>query len=292
MTTFTSTQAQNACDNLGKLVIDAAALLPSSTATLTTDLATEITRIQALTDQLANPTLGAGWNIETLTAANQGTPASKMLTWVANLNYAALINSNGPWYALDALDYLADQISTYTGLSDFLVGLAVTVDVYFADTYNAWCLAVASGAYVRRWGTNTTPKVIPATQVFVHTNVDDIQHWTASGATTGTLVAGAGVLAKLTGGNTVPGGGVLEAYAGGTIGAASYTITATYNKLDGTGTATVTFTIPSATTVNTVFTPGGTVNAASIVSIAVTTGSATAADIIKFRVKPVRSITA
>ncbi|MBA3826672.1 MAG: glycoside hydrolase family 16 protein [Ktedonobacterales bacterium] len=299
---FANTDCQSACDNLGKAMIDTVtALVPSSaniTAVLTTDLNTQTARIASFGDQTVQSVLQPAWKSEQRSIAG-GTavanlPNGKIATLLNQITYAYLLQ-NGFYAALDALDFVCSQTgAAYAGLPAFLVGQNVLVDQYFADAYNQWALNVVSGAYVRLYGSNNNPAQIAATQVFPHANVDSLNVWTATGATTGNLTAGTATLAgaKLAGGIATPGGGTLEAYAGGTIGASSYTITATYTNMAGTTGQTVTFTIPSGSALNTVFTPGAAVQALSIQSIAVTVGSATNADIIKFRLKPVRVIAA
>lgn len=294
--TLTTGQVTAAADNLGKLIIDANALINPATSGLVTDLTTEVTRIQALTDSIVNPTLGQAWYIEQQTAVQQGTPAGKLISWLAAVTYANLIASNGPFYAWDALDYVCSLSTTggaNTGLASFLVNNALVVDQYSADSFNAWVNAVNNGSYLRRYGTLAAVAIASA-QVFPHANVDYVNQYAATGATTGNLTTGTQTLigAKTSGGNTAPGGGILECYCSGSIGASSYTITVTYTKNDGTAGQTMTFSITANATNNTVFTPSGSNDVGSIQSVAVTSGSATSGDILRFRLKPVRAITA
>lgn len=296
MTTFTGAQGQAAIDNLGFVANAIKTQLGNiSTSAIATNLATEITRIQALTDALVNPVLGSGWEIEQSTATQGGLPAGKTLSWMAGLVYSALVNQYPMTEACDRLDYICSQISNYTGLADFLVGNAVLIDQYSADMFNGWVALVNAGGLPRKWGT-LTPKLVPSTSIFPHSNVDTLNTWTATGATTGTLAAGSQTLAGaiITGGNSTPGGGVVEGYAGNGIGAGSYTLTVTYVKIDGTTGQTFTLAVVGNATNNTIFTPTPNPgpNLASITSIAVTTGSANVGDVIKFRLKPVRAITA
>lgn len=302
--TFANNDCTNAVDNLGKALIDAVtAIVPSSanvTAVLTTDLGTETSRIASLGDQTVQSVLQQAWKAEQRSAAG-GTnlanlPNGKLAQILQQMTYAYLLQ-NGTFLAWDALDFVCSQTSqAYAGLAAFLVGQGLVADQYSADAFNQWCLSVAAGTWARVFGTTTTPTQIAAAQVFPHVNVDTLNQWTATGASTGTLVAGTQTLAgaKLSGGLVAPGGGTVEAYAGNGIGASTYTITVTYtNNLAVTG-QTFTVAVPSGTTNNTVLTPTPNPgpNVASIQSIAVTTGSATSGDVVKFRLKPVRAIAA
>ncbi len=296
MATFTTTQFNAAIDNMGQFMVDAAATLPTTSGinTASGDLTTEITRIQALTDNLVQPALLEAWTIEqrTIAASTGGTfaPTGRTLAYLNGVLYAALL-ANGPYNMCDALEFVCNNTGTNTGVIAFMTANSLTCDVYSADVFNSFVNAVSAGAYQRKFGTGT-PAKIASTQIFPHTNVDYINQWVSSGTTLGSLNAGTASLAALAGGVAIPGGGTLEAYAGALIGASSYTITATYTNIAGATGQTVTFTIPSASATNTVFVPGATVQAASIQSIAVTTGTGTSGDKINFRLKPIRTITA
>lgn len=292
MATLTATQCQAACDNLAVLVADATVGQPTSAqiAQIVTDANTELTRILAFTDTLVGPAMSRGWARVARSAAVGNLGASRLLTAMNALGYGYVL-TNGPFEACDTLDFSAANTTGNTGLANFLANNSILVDQYFADLFNQFVQAVSAGAYIRDVGTNALAK-IPSSSIFVHANADYVNQWTATGASTGTLVAGNTTLATATGGNTTPGGGTLEAYAGNAIGASGYTIQATYTSIAGTTNQTVTFTVPASAAANTVFTPGASVQAASIQAITVTAGSATSGDIIRFRLKPARAITA
>lgn len=298
--TFTSTQCQNAIDNLGQVIIDALATQLNAGAGLTTvsnDFGTEITRILALTDQIAEPALSTGWTRaqrQPSAAVGSSLLAGKLMIYLVSQSYANLLN-NGPFEACDVLDFICSQVAGSTGLANFLANNAVLVDQYSADVFNAYVTAVTSGAFTRLQGIGTTPVKIPATSVFPHSNVDTLNVFTTTSTSAGTLAAGTQSLASISGGNTTPGGGTLECYAGNTIGGASgnYTITVTYTSIAGLAAQTLTFTITKASTSGTVMSPSATVQALSIQSVAITAGAANGAgDILNFRLKPVRTIAA
>jgi len=292
MATFTTTQCNTMCDNIAQTITDALALLPANITGINTDYATEVTRIQSFTDSLAQSVLESAYTIEQRTSALANLASGNLITWLSTITYTTLLQK-GPGFILDALDFVCSQVSANTGLANYLLNNTLVVDQYFADAFNQFCLNVASGAFARRYGTSV-PAPIPSAQIFTHANVDTLNVWTATGASTGNLTAGTASLAVKSGGITAPGGGTVEAYAGGTIGASTYTITVTYTNNLGVAGQTFTVAVPSGTTVNTVLTPTPNPgpNVASIQSIAVTTGSATNADIVKFRLKPVRVIAA
>lgn len=292
MATLTTGQCTAACDNLAQVIADAVASVPTSSqlTTLTADLTTEITRIQALTDALAQTTLERAWTREARTTPLGNLLAGRLITYLSTMSYAAILQ-NGPFEALDALDFLCSQVGANTGLASFLANNSLAVDHYFADLFNQFAITVASGAYVRFYGTSV-PAKIPSSSVFPHASVDYVNQWTATSASAGTFALGTATLAALTGGNTAPGGGTLEAYAGSTIGASSYTVTVTYTTVGGTAGQTVTCAVVASATANTVCTPGASVQASSIQSVAVTTGSATNGDVLRFRLKPIRTVTA
>lgn len=302
--TLANSDCTNAVDNLGKAMIDAVtAAVPAGaniTAVLTTDLGAETSRIASLGDQTVQSVLQQAWKAEQRSVAG-GTnlanlPNGKMAQLLQQLTYGYLLQ-NGFFEAWDALDFVASQTSqAYAGLAAFLVGQGLVVDQYSADAFNQWCAAVAAATWPRVFGTVITPAKIASAQVFPHSNVDSLNVWTATGATTGNLTAGTQTLAGaiLAGGLVAPGGGTVEAYAGNAIGAAAYTLTVTYtNNLGATG-QTFTVAVTASAPINTVFTPTPNPgpNVASIQSIAVTTGSQTSGDIIRFRLKPVRVIAA
>lgn len=290
---LSSGTVQTICDNIAQIMVDAYATQPSSTATVSSDLAAETARINALTDTLVQGALGNAWSTEQRSGSSWGTqlPNGILLTYLNAQTYQTLINK-GPFYIIDALEWLSTQTSANRAdLLAFLVANSVVVDQYFADVFNAFQALVKSGNWVRRYGTSV-PSAIPATQVFTHANVDSLNTFTLTSGSTGTLAAGTASLAAIAAGGSAPGGGVLEAYAGNNIGASGYTITVTYTSLSGATGQTMTFTIGSGATTNTVFTPSGTNNVASIQSVAITSGTGTNGDIIKFRLKPVRAIAA
>lgn len=284
---------QTLVDNIAQIMVDSFATQPSSTTTVSTDLAAETARINALTDTLVQGALGNAWSTEQRTGGTWGTqlPNGILLAYLNAQTYQTLINK-GPYFVIDALEWLSTQTSANRAdLLAFLVANSILVDQYFADVFNAFQALVKSGNWIRRYGTSV-PSAIPATQVFTHANVDSLNLFTLTGASAGTLTAGTASLAAIAAGGSAPGGGVLEAYAGNAIGASGYTITVTYTSLAGVAGQTMTFTITANATSNTVFTPSGTNNVASIQSVAITTGTGTTGDIIKFRLKPVRAIAA
>lgn len=299
MATFTQAQAQAAVDNLGQMMVDAATALPTSTevTTVSTDMSTEVTRIQALSDTLVQSILLSAYTNEQRTTALGGAGSSvttgRLLNWLTTVELWSTAIQNGPFGICDALEFICSEVGSNTGLANFLYNNSTLVDVYTADIFNQFASAVASGSYIRKYGT-TIPAKIPSASVFPHTNVDYINTFTTTSTTAGTLTTGTAALAALAGGGvTVPGGGTLEAYAGDTIQAASYTITVTYTNMAGVTGQTVTFAIVGGTTQPNVFTPGASVQAASIQSVAITTGTATGAgDIVRFRLKPERVIAA
>lgn len=292
MATFATSDCQNACDNLGYCILTVAAALPtaSTISTLQTNLGTEITRINALSDQFVQSTLERAWLKEQRATQIGLLQTGRVINWLNTALYANLL-ANGPFEACDALDLACSQVSPNTGLANFLANNNLMIDQYTADVFNQFVSSVISAAYIRSLS-NTTPAAIAAANIFTHSNVNDLYHWTASGASSGTLVAGTGSLAANTGGSAVPGGGTLECYAGNGIGNSAYTITVTYTRLYDGSSQTLTFSVTANATSNTVFTPSGTVQASAVTAVAVTTGNATSGDILRFRVKPVRSIAA
>lgn len=293
---FASSDCQNAVDNLGKVMVDTVAALPTSSTvtTISTDLGTEVTRIQSLTDTVTQPALLREWTKEQFTAANEGFSIGRLVAWLQGVSYAAALQY-GPYACCDALEFICSQVGSNTGLANFLANNNVLVDQYTADLFNAFVTQSNSGGYIRKLSTTNVAK-IPSTSVFPHANLDYIRQFTTTGAAAGTLIdgnnpVGTGLVA-LTGGNTAPGGGVVEAYASGSIGGSSYTLTATYTSIAGLVNQTCTFAIVGSATNGTVFTPtpnpGPTI--AAITSVAVT--GANTGDVIRFRLKPVRAITA
>lgn len=296
--TFASATCQSAVDNLGQTMIDAVTAVVATsgnqTTVLTTDLGTEVTRILALSDSTVVGTLDSAWITEQRTAAVGGLIAGQLATYINNATYTALLQ-HGPFTAWDALDFICSQTAAAnTGLSTFMVANNILCDQYSADSFNQFAASVASGGYVRKYGTTVPVTTIPTTSVFPHTNVDTINLWTTTGAATGTLAAGTASLAKIAGGLVVPAGGVVEAYAGNTIGGQTYTLTVTYTSIAGVAAQTYTLVVATGVSANTVFVPtpnpGPTI--ASIQSVAITSGTGVNGDICKFRLKPVRAIAA
>lgn len=298
MATLTSGQCQSACDNLAQTMADAWTTQPTATglSTVTSDFATELARLPSITDSLVQGTLDLAYTNDqraaSISSGGYGETTGQLQSYLASESYLGLL-AHGPYNCCDALDFVAVQTGA-TGLANFLSTNTIQVDQYFADLFNEFCLMVASGGYIRRFGSGT-PAQIPASAIFPHANADYVNQFTTTSTTAGTLAAGTASLAPIATGAWTPGFGRLECYAGGAIGgaASNYTITVTYTDNNGNTGQTGTFTITKGATLNTVFTAGGSYNVASIQNVAITAGTANGAgDILRFRLKPVRTITA